>query len=221
MVFRRINTSAPASPPPPSPAAQEAEIDARVRAEIARLRGEAQAQGLAKGEAEGRAAYTAKTQALDDAAKALRAAAAQLAAPLAQKETELAELATNLAMIIARHVIGVEAIARPEGLARLVAQLLEEAAAERAPRQSLVLTLHPEDAKPVQDLLDLQTVTLRHDAAIERGGARVELLWPDGDPVNRTEWDATLPSRLAAVAASLGLPETPAPADEFAEEPAS
>ena len=56
---------------------------------------------------------------------------------------------------------------------------------------------------------------------MERGGARVELLWPDGDPVNRTEWDATLPSRLAAVAASLGLPEMPAPADEFAEEPAS
>ena len=221
MAFKRITgATVPLAPLPalPTEAEREAQIAVRVREEVARLRAEAQAQGHAKGEAEGRAAFDEANAALRQAGAALAAASAQLAAPLAQKETELAELATSLAMIIARHVIGAEIATRPEGLAQLVSQLLAEAAAERAPRQSLVLHLHPQDARALQGLVEIQAVTLKPDAAMARGGARVELLWPDGDPVNRTEWDATLPSRLAAVAAALGLPEAAPVADEpFAE----
>jgi len=43
------------------------------------------------------------------------------------------------------------------------------------------------------------------DDKIAPGGARVEIITPDGDPVDKIEWDATMHGRLETIRTALGL----------------
>jgi len=185
--------------------ARAAEIAQAVRLEVARLRDAAEAEGKAAGEAAGRALIEAKAAALETAAQALQAAWRQLAAPLAATERDLAELVMNFAFEIARHLIGVEVAANPAGLKALVTRLIQEAAAERGPKQSLVVRLNPADLTAIEPMIALDQAHLLADAAIAQGGALVEIIAPNGDPLDKTEWDATIEGRLNAMRLALAL----------------
>lgn len=185
-------------------AAQEAEIARRVRQEVMKLREAAEAEGRAAGEISVRAVMAPRTIALESAISAVQEAAEQLAAPLARKERDLAELAVELAFLLARH-ISLGADSSPGSLQGLVAKLLDEAAAERGARQMLRLRLHPSDQLQLDGKIAPETAQLVADDKIAQGGAMVEIVTPDGDPVDKIEWDATLHGRLETIRASLGL----------------
>jgi chromosome segregation ATPase len=190
-------------------AAQEAEIARRVRQEVVKLREAAEAEGRASGEASVRTAMAPRAAALETAIAALLEAAAQLAAPLAQKERDLAELSVELAYLLARHIsLGTDASPANQqggGLQALVTKLLDEAAAERGARQMLRLRLNPADQLQLDGKIPPESAQLVADDKIAHGGAVVEIVTPDGDPVDKVEWDATLHGRLETIRAALGL----------------
>ena len=187
-------------------AAQEADITRRVRQEVSRLRDKAEAEGRAKGEAEARAAMEPQAAALQTALAALNDAWGQLAAPLAAKEHDLAELVTELSFVLARHITGVDSATNPEALQNLVTRLIAEAATERGPRQTLLLRLNPADHAHLSTVIPRETANLLADDAITQGGARIEIITPEGDPIDKIEWDATLDGRLDTIRTSLNLP---------------
>ncbi len=184
----------------------EAEIARRVRQEVARLREKTEADARAEAEAQIRAAMEPQSAALATAIAALGAAWAQLAAPLAQKERDLADLVTELSFLLARHITGVESQTNPASLQSLVTRLIAEAAAERGPRQSLLLRLNPADHAHLLPLIPAETASLLADETVAQGGALVEIIAPDGDPLDKIEWDASLASRLETIRAALALP---------------
>jgi flagellar assembly protein FliH len=182
------------------------EVARRVRQEVARLRDEAAAAGRAEAEAAARAAAKLEfAGAVEPAAAALREAWTQLAAPLAAQDQALAELVTELAFSLCRHLLGTGIAADPAALRALVGKLIAEAAAERGPRHSIVLRLHPDDHEALQDVTLVSGAMLLADMSVRRGGAMVEIVEPDGDPIDRIEWDATLEARLGALGEALGL----------------
>jgi flagellar assembly protein FliH len=185
-------------------AAQEAEMQRRVRAELAKARAAAESEGRAAGEAAARETLAPRLAAVETAAAALQAAWAQLEAPLAGKEQDLAGLVTELGFLLAKHIVGAEVWTNPESLRGLVAKLLDEAAAARGPRQELRLRLNPVDAEALKAHVPAETATLVPDAAVQAGGALVEIVTPEGDPVDKIEWDATLDGRLGTIQAALG-----------------
>ena len=191
-------------------AEREAEIARRVRQEVTRLRDKTEAEARASGEAAARAAMAPEIAALAAATGAFVQASAQLAAPLAQKEHELAELVTELGFLLARHILGLEASTNPASLQSLVAGLLAEAAAERGPRQSLLLRVNPADHAQLAPHIPPEAASLLADAKISAGGAMVEIITPDGDPIDKIEWDATVQGRLETMRQALALaPEVP------------
>jgi flagellar assembly protein FliH len=185
-------------------AAQEAEIVRRVRNEVSRLRAQAQAEASREAQAEAATQLAVETAALHSARDALTAACAELAAPLAGKEAELAELVTDLAFRLTCHITGTQAATDPAALQTLVTKLLTEAAAERAPQQSLRLRLHPTDHAYLAPLIPPETATLHADPGLTPGSALLEFQSPDNDPA--PEWNASLPARLATLQTALGLP---------------
>lgn len=188
---------------------RDAEIAQRVQQEVAQLREQAEADGRAQGEAEGRRAAQADgAAAIETAIAALRDAWTQLAAPLAQKEHDLAALVTDLSFELARHIVGVEVNANADSLKALVARLIQEAASERAPRQSIVVRLNPADHVLLAPFIQIENMHSLTDATISRGGALVEIIAPDGDPIDKIEWDATIESRIDSIRAALALHAT-------------
>jgi flagellar assembly protein FliH len=186
-------------------AAPEIDIAGLVQAEINRLRAAAEADGRAHGEAAARAAAEADSVRLRTGIAALRDAWTQLAAPLARKEHDLAELVTELSFVLAQHIIGVEVTLNANGLKTMVAKLIEEAAAERGPRQTVIVRLHPADHALIDPLTKIDNAHLLSDVAVTRGGAMVEIIAPDGDPIDRIVWDASIEARVATMRNALGL----------------
>ncbi len=185
-------------------AAREAEIARRVRQEVGKLRAAAEAEGHATGDADSRALMAPRAAVLETAITALQEAAGQLIAPLAQKERDLAELSVELAFLLASHIsLGVENGAG--GLLGLVTKLLDEAAAERGARQVLRLRLNPADQLQLEGRIAPEAAQLVADDKIAPGGACVEIITPDGDPVDKIEWDATMHGRLETIRTALGL----------------
>jgi len=205
-------TVTPPEVSPPAPAgeapaakAQSADIAARVKREVERLRAQAESEARALGAQEGRAAAKAEAAAaLDSALAALREARRQLETPLAGLEDDIAEMVTDLAFVLARHIIGVEVANSARSVRALVAQLVREAASERNPGQSIFVRLNPEDEKTMQGEDDPDIAGLIGDATISRGGAIVEII-SSGDQLERIEWDATIEARLAALHDGLAL----------------
>jgi len=208
VVSRRGEEPGPTGTSAPDPVAEDHRraIAAEIATAVATLRVKAEAEGRAIGEAAGRQAAQAEAgAALSTAIAALREAWSQFAAPMAQKEQDLAELVTDLSFELARHIVGVEVSANPESLKALVAKLILEAAAERKPRQSIVVRLNPADHAQLAPVMQLDNGHLMADAAIARGGAIVEIVAPDGDPSDKIEWDATIGARIENIRAALAL----------------
>ncbi len=193
-------------------AAQEAGIARRVRQEVTKLRDAAEAEAQAAGMAAAQAAMAPRLAALETAIAVLQEACTQLAAPLARKERDLAGLAVELAYVLASHIcLGAEG-GTEAALQGLVDKLLDEAAAERSARQLVRLRLNPAALPLLETRIAPEAAELVADEKIAPGGAMVEIVSREGDPVDKVEWDATLHGRLAAVRVALGLPgEEPAP----------
>jgi flagellar biosynthesis/type III secretory pathway protein FliH len=187
-------------------AAQEAEVARRVRLEVSKLREKTEAETRAAMEEEAHAALAPQIAALNSANAALCDAWAQMAAPLAQKERDLAELVTELSFLLARHIMGMEAATNPASLQSMVARLLAEAAAERGPRQMLVLRVNPADHAHLVAHVPEEIASLLADEKIAPGGALIEIIAPDGDPLDKIEWDATVQGRLENIGNALALP---------------
>lgn len=188
-------------------AAQEAEIARRVRQEVAKLREQTEAEARSLGEAAARAAMAPRLAALNSSIEAVQAAAAQLAAPLAHKERDLAGLAVELAFLLTRHISLGGDDGGSTALHGLVDKLLDEAAAERGARQCVRLRLNPADHLQLEGRIDPEMAALIADDKIAPGGAIVEIVTQDGDPVDKVEWDATLHGRLETMRIALGLPD--------------
>ncbi len=187
-------------------AARETEIRLRVEQQLARLRADAEAEGRAKGQDEGyKAARAAHDAALSAAVAALHEAVRQLEAPLAGREQELADLTIELAFILARHVVGIEITTEPDSLRALVGRLLQDAAVECGPRQSISVRLNPDDHRILEPVAYIDKASLLADAAIDRGGAIVEIVAPEGDPIDKIEWDGTLEARFDTMRDALAL----------------
>ncbi|MDE1905489.1 MAG: hypothetical protein KGH75_03450 [Rhodospirillales bacterium] len=187
-------------------AARDVEIQRRVKQEIAKLRDTAMSEAKEAGEAAARAAMAPQREKLARMLSVMEQGAAQFAAPLALKEQDLAELVFDMALQLARHIAGGESGNARAELAGLVKNLLKEAAAERGPRQTMRLHLHPSDIPALRDQLPGEALALVADESITPGGALLELAAEDGDKLDKTEWDARLESRFTALQARLALP---------------
>ncbi len=187
-------------------AAQEAEISRRARQEVAKLREAAEAEAHAAGVAASEAAMAPRIAALEASIAVLQEACAQLAAPLAGKERDLAALAVELAYVLASHIcLGAEG-GTEAALHGLVGKLLDEAAAERGAHQLVRLRLNPAALLQLKGRIAPDAAELVADEKIAPGGAMVEIVTKEGDPVDKVEWDATLHGRLTAMRVALGLP---------------
>ncbi len=188
-------------------AARDAEIQRRVKLEVTKLRDAALAEAREAGEAAARAAAAPQQEKLARLLAVMEQGVAQLAAPLALKEQDLAALVLDMAFQLARHIAGGESGNARAELAGLVKTLLKEAAAERGPRQTMRLHLHPSDIPALKEKLSGEALALVADDSITPGGALLELLTEDGDRLDKTEWDARLESRFTALRAGLALPD--------------
>lgn len=207
ITIRRAETK---KPPPragqDAAAAYGPDIDSRVKAEVERLRQQAEAEGRRRGEEQGRQA--ARREAAEDIRSALAAmdsATRQLEAPLRDREVDIAEMVASLAFVLARHIVGAELKANSESVKLLVLQLVREAAAERNPHQSIVVRLNPADLAAIADDELVENTRLTGDPQISRGGAFVEITSPGGDPIDKVEWDATVETRLSSIQEALSI----------------
>ena len=206
VVGRTTRRPAGGADPAADQATRAAEVAQQVAVEVARQWARTEAEGRAFGEAAARSAVNAQTvAATHDAVAALREACSQLVAPLAQKERDLADLVTDLSFELARHIVGVEVAANPDSLKALVSELLREASSQFGARQSIIVRLHPADQTLLSGVMQLDAGHLLADAAISRGGAIVEIFSPEGSPLDKVEWDATIESRIATLQAALAL----------------
>lgn len=138
----------------------------------------------------------------DEGMKKAQAEAAQLArlvramdGALDQLGGEVAEEIAALALALAREMVGEALQARPEAVVAVVREALQQ-----VPQGKVRIHLNPEDVKLVRSHLDDQLETGHHhlieDAAVARGGCRLEATGCD--------IDATLPTRWERVLASIG-----------------
>ncbi len=195
-------------------AQREAEISQRVERELSKSRAKAEAEGRSAGLSAGRQEgwqagwQDGRREASDkmqSASAALCAAWSQLSDPLAQKEHDLAALVTDLAFELARHIVGSEVKASAAGLQKLVSDLIVEAANERKSGQTILVRLNPTDHAVIANMKDMEAINFLADTNITQGGAKVEILNPEGDRSGLPSWDATLEARVDAVRASLAL----------------
>ena len=187
-------------------AARDAEIQRRVKQEVAKLRDTTMAEAKEAGEAAARAAMVPQHEKLARMLSLMEQGVDQFVAPLALKEQDLTELVLDMAFQLARHIAGGESGNARAELAGLVKCLLKEAAAERGPRQTMRLHLHPSDIPALREQLPGEALALVPDDSITPGGALLELVAEDGDRLDKTEWDARLESRFTALRESLALP---------------
>lgn len=180
-------------------AAREAEIAQRVKRELAKARAAAEAQARITGHEEGfNAGQQQAKSAMQSASAALCAATAQLTSPLAVKQSDLADLTVKLATALAAHIIGCEVTINLAPITTLAHKLLDQAAAERRPQQSIHLRLHPADHAALAPLVLGPGTTIAPDPTIAPGGAVVEII-DNATAQPATIWDATIPTRLASL----------------------
>ncbi|WP_459696813.1 FliH/SctL family protein [Acidisoma sp. C75] len=157
---------------------------------------EAEARGAATAEREATRLRLAQETQMEQAMRTIGAIQAELAAPLAQKERALADLVVDLGFRLARHLLLQEVSLSQASVQAVVERVLQQAVHERTHEQSIVVHAHPSDEAALAHLCQADRITLLADEAVQRGGARIELVTTDGDPINKVEWDAEIGSRL-------------------------
>lgn len=190
------NISPTVDAPTPPDEAFEQEVQQRVQQELEKLRPIALSEAKTAAEEAARAALQPLKNQFQNALSALEDASDQLTNPLANKEQSLAELALDMAFQLARHIVRAQVTQDRTPLLKLVTDLLQEANVERTPQQNLIVRLSTADMAFLKDHLNETNVNLIADTSISTGGALVELAATNGDPLDKTEWDARLESRF-------------------------
>ena len=90
-------------------------------------------------------------------------------------------------------------------LEKLVAKLIQEAAAERTAGQNILVRLNPADCDAIKNFGTIEDVNLLADIKISRGGAVVEIFNSDGDGGDKITWDATIEARTDCIHSALAL----------------
>jgi flagellar assembly protein FliH len=164
----------PAEPPVKLPTAEEIEAmyeQARSEGEKAGLD-----EGMKKAQAEA-AQLTRLVRAMDSA--------------LDQLGGDVAEEIATLAIALARQMVGDTLAATPEAVVAVVREALQQ-----VPQGKVRIHLNPEDVKLVRTHLDDQLETGHHhlieDAAVARGGCRLEATGCDIDATLATRWERVL-----------------------------
>ncbi len=193
--------AAAAAPPPPPPEAEpeeppmsEEEWQAALDAELANARDEGRRDGFAKGFQDGfeqgRRQGEEESRQIAALMQSVREAVDQLNGSVAE---ELVDLALQLAQQFLHGALHVQ----PERILPLVREVLGDAPTAPAPA---MLRVHADDAELIRQMLGTELAaagwTLIVDAAIERGGCRVQTRFG--------ETDATLPTRWAELTRALG-----------------
>lgn len=141
----------------------------------------------------------------DEGMKKAQAEAAQLTRLVRAMDTALDELGgdvaeeiATLAVALARELVGEALEARPEAVVTVVREALQH-----VPQGKVRIHLNPEDVKLIRTHLDDQLEAGHHhlieDAAVARGGCRLE--------ASGCDLDATLPTRWERVLAGIGRTE--------------
>jgi flagellar assembly protein FliH len=122
---------------------------------------------------------------------------AALSTDLTRIDGDLAADVVQLALTVARKMVGAVLETRPEIIQTCVEEALRHMAHNYGP---VHLTCHPEDAELVRDVLNASARTpgwsLKEDAAVSRGGCRLE--------TGAGEVDATIETRWRRTTAALG-----------------
>lgn len=176
----------PAAASTPAPALPSAE-------EIERIRREAREEASARGHREGLERGMAEARAQ---AKRLADALDVLARPLLELDERVIEEIVTLALTVARHLVRRELRSDP---AQIVGVVQQAAAALPVATQRVRVSLHPEDAATVREVLGAEQGAggweIIEDPTLTRGGCRVE--------TEHSRIDASVEKRLAAIAAEL------------------
>lgn len=212
-VVREQKVESPAPASPILETLQDNEIQRQVQSEVSRIRGKAEVEGREQGINEGRALIAPQLAALQSAANALLDAIEKIAHPLSGKEREIADLITETSFCLAKHLVGREVALNRNAVTSLVRELLDEAIANQAPGQRIVVKIAYADLEIVRSAFPGEAIEFKA-ADIAQGGVILDLISATNDPFNKLEWDATIEGRLKALGGALRL--TPAVGPEEA-----
>lgn len=191
-------TPAAAAAPEPASAPEEPPVKLPTAEEIEAMYEQARADGEKAGFDEGMKKATAEAAQLTRLVRSMDTALDQLGG-------EVAEEIAALAIALARQMVGSTLEAKPEAVVDVVREALQQ-----VPQGKVRIHLHPEDVKLVRTHLDDQLETGHHhlieDAAVARGGCRLEAAGCD--------IDATLPTRWERVLTSIGRGPEPVVQDD-------
>lgn len=172
----------------PEPATSADIIQLPTAAEIERIYAQAHKDGYAAGYEEGTARVRMEAMQLHTLVENLDQALGNL-------DQQVAEELLTLALEVARQVVRQALAVTPEAILATVREALLQLSQQQA-----VIFVHPNDAALVREILGEQMSHAGHrlleDAALERGGCRVEAAG--------TQIDATLETRWKRVVESLG-----------------
>lgn len=183
--------AAEAAPPPPPPEPEEPPISeeewqAALEAELTKARDDGRRDGFAQGFQDG--FEQGRRQGEDDSRQmaalmqSVRDAVDQLNGSVAD---ELVDLALQLAQQFLRGALHVQ----PQRILPLVREVLGDAPTAPAPA---MLRVHADDAELIRQMLGTELAaagwTLIVDAAIERGGCRVQTRFGETDATLQTRW---------------------------------
>jgi len=138
---------------------------------------------------------------------------------LSALESEMAQALTQTAVLLARQVLRDELQTRPQAVAQVAREALDTLAASA---RQVTVRVHPDDLSIVgqgaQEVLQARGARLQADAAIMRGGCRIES--------ELGAVDATIEARWARAAAGLGhelawAAPAPATTDELPPPPST
>lgn len=189
---RQAAARAAARPAEPAPVIEPDEpVILPTAADVERIHNEAHDQGYQAGYAEGKAAVEAR-------AEAIGALMGELEASLKGIEQDVAERLLAVALEVAGQVLRQSLQVKPE----LILPVVREAVAALQPLHGhAILFAHPDDAALIREqlgeLLAHNNWRILDDAALTRGGCRVEL--------GASEVDATLETRWRRVLESIGV----------------
>lgn len=176
---------------------------------LERIESQAREQGYRRGLEEGRQAATLEHR---HDAEALAALLGEIERPLVDLDEALAEEIAGLAAAIARRLVRREISADP---GQIVGVVREALAMLPSSERRITLHLHPQDARLVRELLQLDELErpwrIVEEPTISRGGLRLL--------TEHSEVDATLEARLGAVVSSvMGDARVAREVDEAADE---
>lgn len=187
-----IAQTASAQPAEATPAQTAAKLKARAAAELEQLRARAREEGQAEG-------YRTGIARAEGEIETVRALLNNLEATRAAIEQSAAEHVLHLALDVAKQMVRTSLAVKPESLLLVLGEAIRTFPELE---QSARLVLHPDDAALVRDVVmreaesPIRAWSIIEDAAITRGGCRIQ--------TSATDIDATVENRWRRIALALG-----------------